>query len=220
MRAVVLSLTMYRAYDPNLGRWLSRDPLGEVAGTNLYAYILNNPLRFIDILGLDNASPDASLTQVGTPFENTYLGHYSLLNLGNGNLSDFLTTMLEEEGGERSVLRQQERFVLRSRPSSKKWIARLLFSFPSFPPLWTCRVISFRRRLKIFRRISLKVTPTPASIWVVEYLGRRNTLPKLHERLGELKVFAQTYDQRARRQGRRSKRKTRRCLTKLNHAVI
>jgi RHS repeat-associated protein len=50
-----LALTHYRAYDPELGRWLSRDPLrdAEVAqGPNLYAYVANNPISRIDPEGL------------------------------------------------------------------------------------------------------------------------------------------------------------------------
>jgi RHS repeat-associated protein len=50
-----LSLTLFRAYDPELGRWLSRDPLGnaEVAqGPNLYAYVANDPINLIDPFGL------------------------------------------------------------------------------------------------------------------------------------------------------------------------
>jgi RHS repeat-associated protein len=38
-----LNLTMFRAYDPNLGRWLSRDPIGEEGSLNLYAYVTNDP---------------------------------------------------------------------------------------------------------------------------------------------------------------------------------
>jgi len=47
-----LSLTMYRAYDPELGRWLSRDPIGENGGLNLYAYVGNTPINAIDSYGL------------------------------------------------------------------------------------------------------------------------------------------------------------------------
>jgi RHS repeat-associated protein len=48
-----LSVTMFRAYDPNLGRWLSRDPIAEAGGINLYEYCYNNPVRFTDPFGLD-----------------------------------------------------------------------------------------------------------------------------------------------------------------------
>ena len=42
----------YRYYSPGLGRWLSRDPLGEFAGLSRYAYLANNPLGSFDYLGL------------------------------------------------------------------------------------------------------------------------------------------------------------------------
>lgn len=48
-----LNLTLYRAYAPVLGRWLSRDPLGEDAGTNLFAYVGNDPSFLTDPYGLD-----------------------------------------------------------------------------------------------------------------------------------------------------------------------
>jgi len=31
-----LVLTLFRAYDPKFARWLSRDPIGEAGGLNLY----------------------------------------------------------------------------------------------------------------------------------------------------------------------------------------
>lgn len=39
-------------YSPNLGRWISRDPIEEQGGLNLYAAMLNNPATQTDYLGL------------------------------------------------------------------------------------------------------------------------------------------------------------------------
>ena len=41
----------YRHYSPDLGRWLSRDPIEEQGGVNLYAFTSNAPIVQIDILG-------------------------------------------------------------------------------------------------------------------------------------------------------------------------
>ncbi len=56
--ATMLNLTWFRVYDPNKGRWLERDPLGEFTGNNLYAYVSNIVMNLIDSLGLiDNGDP-------------------------------------------------------------------------------------------------------------------------------------------------------------------
>jgi RHS repeat-associated protein len=47
-----LYLTKYRAYEPQSGRWLSRDPIEEVGGINLYAYVEESPISRIDPDGL------------------------------------------------------------------------------------------------------------------------------------------------------------------------
>ena len=39
------------AYDPDLGRWLSRDPIGEAGGLNLYSYSFNDAINLIDATG-------------------------------------------------------------------------------------------------------------------------------------------------------------------------
>ena len=44
----------YRYYNPSTGRWLNRDPIGELGGINLYAFVGNDPATFIDILGLSS----------------------------------------------------------------------------------------------------------------------------------------------------------------------
>jgi RHS repeat-associated protein len=52
---------LFRKYDPSGGRWMSPDPSGWAAvdltnpqSLNRYAYVTNNPLAFIDPLGLDS----------------------------------------------------------------------------------------------------------------------------------------------------------------------
>ena len=41
-----------RSYDPTLGRFLQRDPLGSLPDVNLYRYVGNNPATFVDPWGL------------------------------------------------------------------------------------------------------------------------------------------------------------------------
>jgi hypothetical protein len=48
----VLAHTAQAHYDPNIGRWISRDPLEEEGGANLYGFVENSPIDTIDLLGL------------------------------------------------------------------------------------------------------------------------------------------------------------------------
>lgn len=41
-----------RYYDPELGSWLSPDPIGITDNSHLYAYVQNNPLAHVDLYGL------------------------------------------------------------------------------------------------------------------------------------------------------------------------
>jgi len=48
-----------RYYNPSTGRWLSRDPIAEQGGLNLYGYCLNDPINHVDPFGLSSvAAPD------------------------------------------------------------------------------------------------------------------------------------------------------------------
>jgi RHS repeat-associated protein len=55
-----LWLTLHRAYDPEVGRWLSQDPVGGDRVGNSYAYIGNRTLNRFDPLGLQSVKCDDS----------------------------------------------------------------------------------------------------------------------------------------------------------------
>ncbi len=47
-----------RDYDPKIGRWISKDPIGFNGGdTNLYAYVGGNPVSYVDPTGLAPGDP-------------------------------------------------------------------------------------------------------------------------------------------------------------------
>jgi RHS repeat-associated protein len=53
-RSFTLSLDNhgFRYYDPEIGRYVTRDPIGYADGLNVYLYVHNNPINHIDPLGL------------------------------------------------------------------------------------------------------------------------------------------------------------------------
>ena len=55
-----------RYYDPTAGRFQSADPLGIAGGIDQYAYVGNNPTRFVDPLGAKSSDTDAGPNSSGT----------------------------------------------------------------------------------------------------------------------------------------------------------
>ena len=46
-----------RFYNPGLGRWVNRDPLGEAGGMGLYGFVQSNPIRNLDSVGEQTNDP-------------------------------------------------------------------------------------------------------------------------------------------------------------------
>lgn len=68
LTSLLISNSARGGYDPTIGRWLSRDPMGEDGGTNLYHYAFNDPINRVDPLGLDVylRDVDGRVTRVST----------------------------------------------------------------------------------------------------------------------------------------------------------
>lgn len=58
----------YRYYQPSTGRWLSRDPMEEKGGPNLYGFVRNDPENLFDSLGLIDWGKPGAIP--GTPTVN------------------------------------------------------------------------------------------------------------------------------------------------------
>ena len=79
----------YRFYDPNLQRWVSRDPIQELGGLNLYAFVENDPLNAIDAFALD--------VWIEGPSGSEPTGHQSI-NVGDPN-GDYSSYSFGADGG-------------------------------------------------------------------------------------------------------------------------
>ena len=70
-------------------KWLSRDPIGEIAGPNLYANVRNNPINAVDPFGLkDYTACQTQLLFIGPAYNDATAGFFKgLVNIYNNSSS-------------------------------------------------------------------------------------------------------------------------------------
>ncbi len=56
-RETNLHYNYFRDYDPSTGRYVEADPIGLDGGLNIYAYANQNPMMFVDPLGMESSRP-------------------------------------------------------------------------------------------------------------------------------------------------------------------
>lgn len=98
----------YRFYDPNLQRWVNRDPIGERGDANLYRFAENRAPNLMDRFGLQVVAPGVepfpgpnTLPEPGNSLSdiNNEMNHGEVSE-GNGSLGDqFLDWLANKIGG-------------------------------------------------------------------------------------------------------------------------
>lgn len=105
-------------YNPQTGRWLNRDPIGEDGGAHLHAYVDNDPASNFDVLGRKTETmtvleakwtfkpktiSSPSKKKRGTTTGSTYFGAYPL---------DIYVTEKGCEAAKKQLLSKRTRYVL------------------------------------------------------------------------------------------------------------
>jgi RHS repeat-associated protein len=81
----------YRDYDPEAGRWTAKDPIGFASGdTDLYGYVLNNPVNFIDPYGYAAQIGSRKLDRRWVPFNGHWRFRHDQIWYEDGSNSGFL----------------------------------------------------------------------------------------------------------------------------------
>ncbi|MEZ5387543.1 MAG: RHS repeat-associated core domain-containing protein [Prosthecobacter sp.] len=82
-----------RIYGPGYARWLSKDPIGERGGVNLYGFVGNDPVNFVDYLGREKwAAFQSKLPGFKTPQD--MWNHYAADKLGKMKDGPYVITCL------------------------------------------------------------------------------------------------------------------------------
>lgn len=107
-----------RVLDPNLGRWLRRDPLGYVDGDSLLEYCRSNPLRYVDPMGMQADGGDGTWWDYVPPWRTVVQRLEELVDFGGDILLYPVELLIGENLGEA----YSSVFTAWSRPPTGGWV--------------------------------------------------------------------------------------------------
>ena len=117
-------LCTYRYYDPIIGRWINRDPIGNSSDINLYSYCANNPISFIDIFGLSPQQPTL-LEMIGPPPPPPPIIYYVIGNMSGCGLIARATLKAYREMGAAIAKLMGYQVIFQEQPSKALFLDTL-----------------------------------------------------------------------------------------------
>src|SRR5207247_9641261 len=97
----------FRYYTPSTGRWLSRDPIGQIGSLNLHAYVGNAPVDSFDPFGLCQGNGCVAMPAAAIPgfgFKNPLTGaHKSSCTWLEGKIRGYLSSKEDIRAWDRFV---------------------------------------------------------------------------------------------------------------------
>jgi RHS repeat-associated protein len=85
----------FRMYNPEIGRWSVLDALTEKhKAVSPYVYVLNNPMLYIDVLGLDTLK---EVVVTGQRYEGSPNWYFFMQNLGDAGYHDFIYELYQHK---------------------------------------------------------------------------------------------------------------------------
>ncbi len=102
-----------RWYSPDLARWLTTDPLQERGGINLYRFVRNNPLRYVDPWGLAGAEEENE-TMSEEERDSEILGR--IANGGHETAEEQMQDLMADEAAARAEGRDPNQSYIGPRP--------------------------------------------------------------------------------------------------------
>jgi RHS repeat-associated protein len=98
-----LSYYGFRFYSPSLGRWITRDPIEEAGGLNLYGFVGNNAVNWMDPLGLQFNDTLTGSPQLDNYFQevfNDLRKHLDKIIPGKNQARECMEAVFESEAAE------------------------------------------------------------------------------------------------------------------------